>query len=146
MDFKAALRLWRRRDVSVILTLPGRVIGCPKPLSHTEVTSCYLTPMLGAQTHPSGIPTSAGRLIPEVGQVPELPALEEALPHVLDVPLDVGLVPEVTHPCGIGDEAPVLGVFKEAMCQLGVQRVGAHHCGWEVVVQGGRITQIHRLN
>ena len=66
------------------------------------------------------IPTPAGRLIPEVGQVPELPALEEALPDVLDAPLDVGLVPGVTHPCGIGDEAPVLGVFKEAAGESGV--------------------------
>ena len=88
----------------------------------------------GAMDPPSGdIPTPAGRLIPEVGQVPELPSLEEALPHVLDAPLDVGLVPGVTHPCRIGDEAPVLGVFKEATGQPGVQRVGAGHRGGEVV-------------
>ena len=66
-------------------------------------------PSGGAMDPLSGdIPTPAGRLIPEVGQVPELPALQEALPHVLDAPLDVGLVPGVTHPCRIGDEAPVL--------------------------------------
>ena len=38
------------------------------------------------------ITTPAGRFFPEVGQIPELPALEEALPHVLDAPLHVGLV------------------------------------------------------
>ena len=31
-----------------------------------------------------------------MGQVPELPALEEALPHVLDAPLHVGLLLQVS--------------------------------------------------
>ena len=58
---------------------------------------------------PSGdITTPAGRFFPEVGQVPELPALEEALPHVLDAPLHMGLVLGVAHPAGVGDEPPVL--------------------------------------
>ena len=61
----------------------------------------------GAMDTPSGdIPTPAGRLIPELGQVPELPSLEEALPDVLDAPLDVGLVPGVAYPCRVGDESP----------------------------------------
>ena len=79
------------------------------------------------------IPTPAGRLIPEVGQAPELPALEEALPDVLDAPLDMGLVLGVTHPCRVGDEAPVLGVLKEATGESGMQCIDTRHRGGEVV-------------
>ena len=79
------------------------------------------------------ITAPACRFFPEVGQVPELPALEEALPHVLDAPLHVGHVLGVAHPGGVGDEAPVLGVFQKAPGEPGVQRVGARHRGREVV-------------
>ena len=82
---------------------------------------------------PGHVTTPPGRGIPEVGQIPELPALEEALPHVLDAPLHVGLVPGVTHPCGVGDEATMLGVLQEAPGEPGVQSVGAGHRGGEVV-------------
>ena len=79
------------------------------------------------------ITTPAGRFFSEVGQVPELPALEETLPHVLDAPLHMWLVLGVSHPGGIGDEAPVLGVFQEAPGEPGVQRVGPRDRGGEVV-------------
>ena len=79
------------------------------------------------------ITTPACRFFPEVGRVPELPALEEALPHVLDAPLHLGLVLGVSHPGRVGDEAPVLGVFQEAPGEPGVQRVGPRDRGREVV-------------
>ena len=79
------------------------------------------------------ITTPPCRFCPEVAQVPELPALEEALPHVLDAPLHMGFVLGASHPGGIGDEPPVLGVFQEAPGEPGVQRVGIRHRGGEVV-------------
>ena len=69
------------------------------------------------------IATPAGRFISQVGQVPELTALEEAFPDVLDAPLHLGLVPWVTHPGRVGDEPSMLGVFQEAPGQAGMQRV-----------------------
>ena len=81
----------------------------------------------------SDITTPACRFCPEVSQAVEVAALEEALPHVLDAPLHVGLVLGVSHPGGVGDEPPVLGVFQEAPGEPGVQRVGARHRGGEVV-------------
>ena len=94
---------------------------------------------------PGHVTTPPGRGIPEVGQVPELSALEEALPHVLDAPLHEGLVLGVTHPCGVGDEATMLGVLQEAPGEPGVQSVGTGHRGREVVddqVSGGAAEEL----
>ena len=66
-------------------------------------------------------------------QTGEVAAPEEALADVLDAPLYVGLVLGVSHPGGIGDEAPVLGVFQEAPGEPGVQRVGPRDHGGEVI-------------
>ena len=76
-------------------------------------------PPLGSQSH--------------LLQTGEVAAPEEALADVLDAPLHLGLVLGVSHPGGIGDEAPVLGVFQEATGEPGVQRVGPRDCGGEVV-------------
>ena len=83
--------------------------------------------------HSGDVAAPAGRFRTEVGQVPEIAALEEALPGVLDAPLHYRLVLRVTHPGRIGDEAPVLGVFQEAAGQAGVQGVSAGNRGGEVV-------------
>ena len=66
-------------------------------------------------------------------QSAEVAAFEETLPNVLDAALHPGLVLGVSHPGGVGDEAPVLGVFQEAPGEPGVQRVGPRHRGGEVV-------------
>ena len=66
-------------------------------------------------------------------QTGEVAAPEEALADVLDAPLHVGLVLGVSHPGGVGDEPPVLGVFQEAPGEPGVQRVSARDRGGEVV-------------
>ena len=65
----------------------------------------------------------------EMGQVPELAALEEPLPDVLYAPLHLGLVLWMTHPGRIDDEAPVLRVLQEATGEDGMQRVSAGHRG-----------------
>ena len=88
----------------------------------------------GAVDAPSrDISTPACRLIPEVSQILELSALEEALAYVLDTPLHLGLVLGVAHPGRVGDEASMLGVFQKATGQAGVQCVSACHSGGEVV-------------
>ena len=63
----------------------------------------------------------------------EISALEEALPDVLHIPLHFGLVLGVARPRRIGDEAPVLGVLQKPLGEVGMQRVGAHHCGGEII-------------
>ena len=88
----------------------------------------------GAVDAPSrDISTPACRLIPEVSQILELTALEEALTYVLDAPLHLGHVPGEAHPGRVGDEATVLGVFQKATGQAGVQCVSDCHRGGEVV-------------
>ena len=57
---------------------------------------------------PSNITTPTCRFLPQVGEAAEAAALEEALPHVLDASLHLGLVLGVTHAGRIGDEAAVL--------------------------------------
>ena len=59
------------------------------------------------------------RFFPEVRQAVEVAALEKPFPDVLDATLHLGLVLGVSHPGGVGDEAPVLGVFQEAPVSLG---------------------------
>ena len=66
-----------------------------------------LTPGGAVDPLSGDITTPACRFFPEVGQVPELPAHDEALPHGLDAPLPVGLVLGLSHPGGVGYEAPV---------------------------------------
>ena len=83
--------------------------------------------------HSGDITAPASRFFPEVSQAFEVAALEEALADVLDAPLHLGLVLGVSHPGGIGDEPPVLGVFQEAPGEPGVQRVAPRHRGGEVV-------------
>ena len=79
------------------------------------------------------IATPADRFRAEVGQVTELTALEEAFPGVLDAPFYSRLVLGMAHPGGIGDEAPMLGVFQEATGEAGIQGVGARHRRGKVV-------------
>ena len=72
-------------------------------------------------------------LHPNVGQVLELAALEEALPDVGDAPLHLGLVFWVAGSGRVDNEAPALGVFQEAPGEDGMQRVRRGHRGREVV-------------
>ena len=69
----------------------------------------------------------------QLGEVPELGALEEALAHVRDAALDARLVAGPAHACGVGDEAALAGVLQEAPREARVQRVGPGHGGREVV-------------
>ena len=92
-----------------------------------------LTPGGTVHPHSGDITAPACRLCPEVSQAVEVAALEKPLSDVLDAPLHLGLVLGVSHPGGVGDEAPVLGVFQEAPGEPGVQRVGPRHRGGEVV-------------
>ena len=62
--------------------------------------------------HSGNVVAPASCFRTEVVQVPELTALEEAFPGVLDAAFYHGLVLGMAHPGGIGDEAPVLGVFQ----------------------------------
>ena len=57
-----------------------------------------LTPRGAVNAPARNIATPAGRLIPELGQVLEITALEEAFPDLLDAPLHLGLVPGMAHP------------------------------------------------
>ena len=66
-------------------------------------------------------------LLPDIGQVFELAALEKALSGVGHASLHLGLVLGMTGPGRVGDEAPVLGVFQEAPGEDGMQRVGHRH-------------------
>ena len=66
-------------------------------------------------------------------QAGEVAALEEALPDVLHAPLHVSLVPGVTHPGRIGDEAAVLGIFQETPGQPGMQGICSRHRRGEIV-------------
>src|SRR5439155_17628314 len=72
-------------------------------------------------------------LLTAVVEVAKTPALEEALPHVADAALDVGLVLRPAHPRGVTEEAPLLAVLKKAAGGAGCQRVGPGHCRWEIV-------------
>src|SRR5581483_10052245 len=54
------------------------------------------------------------RLLPQVREAVERPALEEALAHVRDAPLHVRLVLRVRRARRIGQEAAVLAVLQEA--------------------------------
>ena len=83
--------------------------------------------------HPSHLQTPVLGFRPQVGQAVEISALEEALPDVLHIPLHLGLVLGVARPRRIGDETPVLGVLQKPLGEVGMQRVGAHHCGGEII-------------
>src|SRR5581483_39988 len=73
------------------------------------------------------------RLLPQVREAVERPALEEALAHVRDAPLHVRLVLRVSRARRIGQEAAVLAVLQEAPRQPRRERVGPGHRRREVV-------------
>ena len=74
----------------------------------------------------------AGRR-PHVRKAGELRSLEEALPGVGHPTFHTRLVAGVAYPCGICDEAPVLGVLQEAACEAGMERIGSRHPRREVI-------------
>src|SRR3989304_6967231 len=84
-------------------------------------------------TRPRHLKTPPYGLSTEVGEVMELPALEETLPDVGDVPFDLRLVLGVTYPRRVGDEAPVLAVLQEAAGNVGIKGIGPGHGRWEIV-------------
>ena len=69
----------------------------------------------------------------DVGQPVEIAAVEEALPDVGPASLHLGLVLGMLHPRRIDDESPALGVFQESPSEPGVEGVGFHHRGGEIV-------------
>ena len=68
-----------------------------------------------------------------MSEVVEIGALEEALSGVGHFALDLGLVLGVAVAGQVGDEAPMLGVFREASGEDGMQGIRAHHGGGEIV-------------
>src|SRR3990170_4038144 len=84
-------------------------------------------------TRPGHLKTPPYGLSTEVGEIMELPALEETLPDVGDVSFDLRLVLGVTYPRRVGDEAPVLAVLQEAAGNVGIKGIGPGHGRWEIV-------------
>ena len=76
---------------------------------------------------PGDVVGPAPVLLPDIGQVPEVAALEEALPGVGHAALDLRLVFGVADPGRVGDEAAALGVFQESPGEGGMQRVRSGH-------------------
>src|SRR5690606_22463282 len=79
------------------------------------------------------LPTPAQGVALDVGGVEPGLAAEEALAHVLDVALDVGLARGMPRDGGIDDEAPVAGVLVEGALKDGIVAVRLADGGFEVV-------------
>ena len=91
-------------------------------------------PVSGAvDAQPSHVAAPAPGLLPDIGQVSELAALEETLPGIGNATLHFGLVLGMARPGRVGDEAAALGVLQETPGEDGMQRVRRRHRGWAIV-------------
>jgi len=89
----------------------------------------------GGAVHPlpGDLPAPAHRCLAHGGYVCERFALEEALTHIRNGALHLGLVLRVTNAGRIGDEPTALRILQEAAGEPGMQRVGTRHRGRAVV-------------
>ena len=115
-------------DLAPVGDLVGFAVPGKQCLALLVLEDQQRLPASGAVDAQTGhLKAPAPGLIPDIGQLPELAALEEAFPDVGHATLHLGLVLEVAGPGRIGDKSPVLGVSQEAPGEGGVQGVGHRH-------------------